>query len=195
MKILNKLSFHKKIFLACLLTALVPLLCSSVVMIRLFTAALERQDLDEGRTQIIKAEARLEAVFEKCEEACKTIATDKKTAFEAGTSYICKLAYASAVEFAEANAAGGDGTVSVVTDNARLFMPMAELVDLDKERERIKKELANAVKQLEGQIAKLTNEKFVSRAPEAVVNAEREKKVKLDALIENLKLSLENLGK
>ena len=82
-----------------------------------------------------------------------------------------------------------------MTDNARLFMPMAELVDLDKERERIKKELANAVKQLEGQIAKLANEKFVSRAPEAVVNAEREKKVKLDALIENLKLSLENLGK
>ena len=80
MRILNKLSFHKKIFLACLLTALVPLLCSSVVMIRLFTAALERQDLDEGRTQIIKAEARLEAVFEKCEEACHTIAADKKTA-------------------------------------------------------------------------------------------------------------------
>ena len=80
MRILNKLSFHKKIFLACLLTALVPLLCSSVVMIRLFTAALERQDLDEGRTQIIKAEARLEAVFEKCEEACQTIAADKKTA-------------------------------------------------------------------------------------------------------------------
>ena len=50
MKILNKLSFHKKIFLACL------------------------------RTQITKAEARLEAVFEKCEETCKTIATDKKTA-------------------------------------------------------------------------------------------------------------------
>lgn len=99
------------------------------------------------------------------------------------------------VEFAEANASGGDGTVSVVTDNARLFMPMAELVDLDKERERIEKELANAVKQLEGQIAKLANEKFVSRAPEAIVNAEREKKVKLDALIENLKLSLENLGK
>ena len=63
MKILNKLSFHKKIFLACLLTALVPLLCSSVVMIRLFTAALDRQNLDEGRTQITKAEARLEAVF------------------------------------------------------------------------------------------------------------------------------------
>lgn len=78
MKIFNKLSFHKKIFLACLLTALVPLLCSSVVMIRLFTASLDRQNLEEGRTQITKAEARLEAVFEKCEEACDAIATDKK---------------------------------------------------------------------------------------------------------------------
>lgn len=80
MKIFNKLSFHKKIFLACLLTALVPLLCSSVVMIRLFTASLDRQNLEEGRTQITKAEARLEAVFEKCEEACDAIATDKKAA-------------------------------------------------------------------------------------------------------------------
>ena len=123
------------------------------------------------------------------------IATDRKEAFEAGRSYICKLAFASEVSVKDANATGGDGTVSLATDNARMFMPLAELVDLDKERERIKKELANAVKQFEGQIAKLANEKFVSRAPENVVNAEREKKEKLAALIENLKLSLENLGK
>ena len=51
------------------------------------------------------------------------------------------------------------------------------------------------LKQLAGQNAKLANENFVSRAPEQVVNAEREKKAKLEALIENLKLSLENLGK
>ncbi len=123
------------------------------------------------------------------------IATDKKAAFEAGRSYICKLAFASEVTVADSDSTGGDGTVSLATDNARMFMPLAELVDLDKERERINKELANAVKQFEGQIAKLANEKFVSRAPEAVVNAEREKKAKLEALIENLKLSLKNLGK
>ena len=123
------------------------------------------------------------------------IATDKKAAFEAGRSYICKLAFASEVTVADSDSTGGEGTVSLATDNARMFMPLAELVDLDKERERINKELANAVKQFEGQIAKLANEKFVSRAPEAVVNAEREKKAKLEALIENLKLSLENLGK
>ena len=84
--------------------------------------------------------------------------------------------------------------VSVITDNARMFMPMAELVDLDKERARIAKELANAEKQLAGQNAKLENQNFVSRAPEAVVNAEREKKAKLEALIENLRASLAALG-
>ena len=75
-----------------------------------------------------------------------------------------------------------------------MFMPMAELVDLDKERARIAKELANAEKQLAGQNAKLENQNFVSRAPEAVVNAEREKKAKLEALIENLRASLAALG-
>ena len=123
------------------------------------------------------------------------IATDKKAAFEAGRSYICKLAYASNISVQDAAPESSDGMVSVVTDNARMFMPMAELVDLEKEKARILKELANAEKQLEGQIAKLANEKFISRAPENVVNMERDKKAKLEALIENLKLSLEHLGK
>ena len=87
-----------------------------------------------------------------------------------------------------------NGMVQVVTDQARMFMPMADLVDFEKERARIQKELANAEKQLAGQNAKLANENFVSRAPEAVVNAEREKKAKLEALIENLNQSLTNLG-
>ena len=123
------------------------------------------------------------------------IATDKKAAFEAGVSYICKLAYASEVSVLDAAPESTSGMVSVVTDNARMFMPMAELVDLEKERARIEKELQNAEKQLQSQIGKLSNQNFVTRAPEAVVNVEREKKAKLEALIENLKLSLENLGK
>jgi valyl-tRNA synthetase len=123
------------------------------------------------------------------------IATDKTAAFQAGNSYICKLAYASEVTVSSTAPESTDGMVSVITDNARMFMPMAELVDLEKEKARIEKELANAEKQLAGQIAKLANENFVTRAPEAVVNVEREKKAKLEALIDNLKLSLENLGK
>ena len=122
------------------------------------------------------------------------IATDKKAAFEAGRSYICKLAYASEVTVLDAPPEGAESMVSVVTDNARMFMPMAELVDLEKEKARIEKELASAEKQLAAQNGKLANQNFVTRAPEAVVNAEREKKAKLEALIENLKLSLEHFA-
>ncbi len=122
------------------------------------------------------------------------IITDKPAAFENGKGFICKLAYASEVSVSAAPPENTDGMVSVVTDNARMFMPMADLVDFEKERARISKELANAEKQLQSQNAKLANEKFVSRAPENVVNAEREKKAKLEALIENLKESLKQLG-
>ena len=122
------------------------------------------------------------------------IVTDKAKAFNDGEKFICKLAYASGVEVRAELPESADGMVSVITDNARMFMPMAELVDLEKERARMEKELANAKKQLDGQNAKLANENFVSRAPEKVVNAEREKKAKLEALIENLEESLKNLG-
>ena len=121
------------------------------------------------------------------------IVTDKAKAFTDGEKFICKLAYASAISVTSELPETTDGMVSVITDNARMFMPMAELVDLEKEKARMEKELASARKQLDGQIAKLSNEKFVSRAPEAVVNAEREKKAKLEALIENLEESLKNL--
>ena len=122
------------------------------------------------------------------------IVTDKGNAFTDGEKFICKLAYASGIEVKTELPESVDGMVSVITDNARMFMPMAELVDLEKERARMEKELANARKQLDGQNAKLANENFVSRAPEKVVNAEREKKAKLEALIDNLEESLKNLG-
>ena len=75
-----------------------------------------------------------------------------------------------------------------------MFMPMAELVDLAAEKARIERELAKARKDIEGQEKKLANENFVSRAPEAVVNAEREKLAKAQALAANLEESLKNLG-
>ena len=122
------------------------------------------------------------------------IVTGKAKAFTEGEKFICKLAYASGIHVTAKLPESTDGMVSVITDNARMFMPMAELVDLEKERARMEKELANAKKQLDGQNAKLANENFVSRAPEHVVNLEREKKAKLEALIENLEDSLKKLG-
>ena len=122
------------------------------------------------------------------------IVTGKAKAFTEGEKFICKLAYASGIQVTDKLPESTEGMVSVITDNARMFMPMAELVDLEKERARMEKELANAKKQLDGQNAKLANKNFVSRAPEHVVNLEREKKAKLEALIENLEDSLKKLG-
>ena len=84
--------------------------------------------------------------------------------------------------------------VSAVTEEAKLFMPMAELIDLDKERARLEKELEKARKNYEGQMRKLSNENFISRAPEAVVQTERERAEKARALVENLEASLKNLA-
>ena len=122
------------------------------------------------------------------------IVTDKQAAFEAGKNYISKLAYSSDVSILPDLPDGSDKMVSVITDNARLFMPMSDLVDFEAEKARLTKEIEKTEKLIAGQVAKLANENFVSRAPEAVVNTEREKKAKLEALLENLKLSLSNLG-
>ena len=122
------------------------------------------------------------------------IVTQEADAFETGRAYITKLAYASEVSVLDSVPADAESMVTAVTDNARMFMPMADLVDLEKERARLQKELANAEKQLQAQIGKLSNQNFVTRAPEAVVNVEREKKAKLEALIENLKLNLSHLA-
>ena len=118
-----------------------------------------------------------------------TVATAHADTFAAGKPFFLRLASASDVTIEAADAAPAEGTVEVVTHAARVFMPLAELVDFEKELARIAREKANAEKQLAGIEGKLSNENFVSKAPEAVVNAEREKAVKLRALIEKLDAS------
>ena len=122
------------------------------------------------------------------------ITTDRQDAFRSGESYISKLAYAEQITISSELPADAEKMVSVVTEEAKLFMPMAELIDLDKERARLEKELEKARRNYEGQMRKLSNENFVSRAPEAVVQTERERAEKAKALVENLEASLKNLG-
>ena len=122
------------------------------------------------------------------------VATAEKDTFVSGAPYIQRLASASEVEIVDAGYEAAPGMVTVTTHSARLLMPMAELVDLEAERARLNKELEKAHKQLEAQEKKLANESFVSRAPEAVVNAERERAEKAKALIANLEGSLKELG-
>ena len=81
------------------------------------------------------------------------------------------------------------GLVTVVTHNATAYLPLSELVDLAAERERIAKEIEKARNGLRIVEQKLSNEKFVSKAPEAVVNVEREKAAKYKELIAKLQES------
>ncbi|MGE4483976.1 MAG: valine--tRNA ligase [Oscillospiraceae bacterium] len=114
------------------------------------------------------------------------IVTDRREVFESGKVYLSKLAYAGEVTITGDVPENPDGLVSVVTDEAKMYMPMAELVDLDKERARLEKEIAKAKNELGRLEVKLGNENFIARAPENVVSAEREKTEKARALIENL---------
>ena len=106
-----------------------------------------------------------------------------------GLHFLERLAYASSVTFSQTAPADVSGQVSVVTANATAYMPLAELVDLAAERERIAKEKEKAENGLRIVEQKLSNEKFVSKAPEAVVNAEKEKAAKYRELIAKLEES------
>ena len=119
-----------------------------------------------------------------------TVATAHADTFSAGIPFFTRLASASDVTIVPADAAiDADGKVEVDTHAARIFMPLAELVDFEKELARIAKEKANAEKQLAGIENKLKNEGFLAKAPEAVVNGARADAEKLKALIEKLDAS------
>ena len=118
-----------------------------------------------------------------------TIATAHADTFARGIPFFKRLASASDVTVADANIPTPDGSIEVVTHAARVLMPLAELVDFEKELARIAKEKANAEKQLAGIENKLSNQGFIAKAPEAVVNGAREDAAKLRALIEKLDAS------
>ena len=117
------------------------------------------------------------------------IVTATPDIYAQGSHFIQRLAYASDVKFADTAPADVSGMVTAVTHNATAYLPLRELVDIAAELERIRKEIERAQNGLRSVEQKLSNEKFVSRAPEAVVNAEREKAAKYQELIAKLEES------
>ena len=122
------------------------------------------------------------------------VVTEEQAVFTAGIPFLKRLANASDVTVAAEAPADVNGLVSVVTAAAKLYIPLAELVDLDAERARLAKEIEKAEKYLAGIEKKLSNEKFVAKAPEAVVQRERDNMEKTRALIGQLKESAAALG-
>ena len=120
------------------------------------------------------------------------VVSEYADSFNADTAvFFTKLASASEVVLVDAYDA--DGSVSVVSEGAKLYIPMAEIVDLEKERARLEKEKENAEKEIARVNGKLSNASFTDKAPAAVVEAERAKLAKYTEMLANVKDMLAKL--
>ncbi|MBO4894311.1 MAG: valine--tRNA ligase [Clostridia bacterium] len=115
-----------------------------------------------------------------------------KDTFELAGVFMQRLASAS--EVCLADEFSDDTAVCIVTEDAKIYIPMGDLIDFEAEKARLSKELESAQKDLDFVNNKLSNENFVSKAPEAVVNAQREQAAKLGEKIAMLKESISKLG-
>ncbi len=102
-----------------------------------------------------------------------------------------KLASASGLEVVSEYT--GTDAVSIVSDGAKIFIPMAEMVDMEKERERLEKERQTALSEIDRVNKKLSNPSFVDKAPAAVVEGEKEKLAKYTEMLKNVEQMIEKL--
>ncbi len=123
-----------------------------------------------------------------------TVATGEGEVFALGVPFLKKLAYASEVEIVPTGEApDAAGKVAVVTHAAQMFIPLGELVDLEKEKARVEKELKKQSAELDKLNAKLSNPGFVNKAPANVVEAEKERAVQLAELVAKLTEQLKGM--
>lgn len=137
----------------------------------------------------IRAEAEA-APSKKLRAVILASGTDRET-LTAGKEYIMNLGNITQVTFAENKEDVPADSMSAVIAGAEIYIPLEDLVDFEAEYERLSKEkkrLEGEVKRVEG---KLSNQGFVSKAPEKVVNEEREKMVKYKEMLEKVTASLE----
>ena len=131
-------------------------------------------------------ENRAELKVPNSKKAHITIVTDVPEIYAQAKDFLIRLASASSVDVVTNDLENTNGMISIATADAKIYMPLAELVDVDKEKERISKELEKANKDLAFLLNKLNNEKFMSKAPQKVVDDIKAKEQKAKALIQNL---------
>ena len=141
------------------------------------------------RTSMNVAPSRKALVYVVSENA------DVRAIFEHSKVFFATLAYASEVRVQSDKTDIPDDAVSAVIPEGVIYIPFADLVDIDKEIERLR----NEEKRLEGELARvngmLANEKFVSKAPQAKIDEEKEKLTKYSQMMEQVKTRLAQLVK
>jgi len=164
-----------------------------------FNAELKDENIEAQMNNIIEAikalrNVRVEMNVPPSRKAKVIIfATEGKDAFEEGKVYFEKLASASEVEFVSSKEDIPENSVSAVIKGAELFMPLLDLVDLEKELERLNKEKEKLQNEIDRVEKKLSNEKFVSKAPASVVEEEKEKGEKYKEMYKAVLERIENL--
>ena len=141
------------------------------------------------RTSMNVPPSRKAKVFVVTEDA------DLTKIFENSRVFFSTLASANEVVIQKDKTGIGEDAVSAVIPKAAIYMPFAELVDIEKETERLKKEEERLTKELARVNGMLANEKFVSKAPQAKIDEERAKLQKYTEMMEQVKTRLAQLGK
>ena len=108
-------------------------------------------------------------------------------------AYVCRMTKIEELRIVRAEGSGAP-MATAVSEGIEIRIPLKGLIDVAEERARLDKAMAKVQKDLEFIVKKLSNEKFVSRAPEAVVQKERDKKVHYEQEIEALQKSYEELA-
>ena len=118
---------------------------------------------------------------------------DVRNIFEHGKVFFATLAYASEVVVQADKTGIDDDAVSTVIHNVVIYMPFAELVDIAKEKERLSKEREKLIKEVERVEKKLSNQGFVSKAPEKVIAEEKAKMEKYSTMLKAVEEQIERL--
>ena len=123
-------------------------------------------------------------------KAALTIVTNEADIFASGEAHLKRLAWCSSVTVQKEDLTDTAGMVCDITHMAKLYMPLAELVDLAKEKARLEKDLGKKKGELKGLEGKLSNPGFLNKAPEHVVAAEKDRAEKLKVLIAKIEEQL-----
>ena len=115
--------------------------------------------------------------------------------FRSGSVFFGTLASANEVHVQKDKEGIADDAVSAVIPQAAIYIPFAELVDIEKEIERLKKEEERLNKEIARSNGMLNNPNFVQKAPEAKVQAEKEKLANYEQMMEQVRTRLEQLSK
>ena len=149
----------------------------------------------EGVMEVIKAVRNIKTQV-GCAPSRKVklyLSTTNRRLFSSNAGALQKLAGVSEIAFVENGGEISEKTVSQVTEACTVFVPLGEMVDIAKEKERLSKELERIVGEIGRADGKLHNRGFVDKAPRALVDAERAKLEKFIEMKEKVEKQIKEL--